>query len=56
MMRIETENESILAIRATQREYGLEGDWNLNGESPALLCATGCSLKVAGMKFITVEL
>jgi hypothetical protein len=28
---MKTANESISAIRATQREYGLEGDWNLNG-------------------------
>jgi hypothetical protein len=28
--KILSTNEAIQAIRATQLEYGLEGDWNLN--------------------------
>ncbi|MDR1230873.1 MAG: hypothetical protein LBK61_05680 [Spirochaetaceae bacterium] len=31
MIKIFDDNKAILAILATQREYDLEGDWNLNG-------------------------
>jgi hypothetical protein len=31
MIKIFDDNNAILAIRATQYEYDLEGDWNLNG-------------------------